>query len=594
MSITNETLQQHLKDPAVFCCRRQKGLVISAADLEDPTLLDELAASGILELTAEGLTIEQVVGRTLQRDVDALTSITADMLDGVNEPAVEAAPAEKAATSGKTPVAAKKTEREMCATMSDKTIHIEIERLENLKNLSLDIPVSALGGAEGACEAAAPVAEPKINKTLKRKHFKVNDAVVGDKFSFENGVLTLDGNVIEEAMKANSLVKSLTMDVIRPSERHIYTETIMDVVPIATKVEGELGNGLTHIMDGVVFMLTGVDEDGVQVHEFGSSEGWLDEHMVNEYRAGNADADEIIIRVHAVVQRGTGMERRGPVAAHTCQDVIIQKVRNILKTTKEPVVAEDDFTEVRNTGKPRVVLVKEIMGQGAMHDNVIYPDEPAGVEGGRMNVDLGNVPVIMTPNVVIDGGIHALCCIGPGSKEMTRHYFREPIMHRLIHDEELELAAVIFVGSPQVTSEKFYVSKLLGTMVECLDVDGAIVTTEGDGNNHIDFASHIEEIGKRGIPVVGVTWSAYMGQLVVGNKYMDAMVETNHHSGGVEVPFVSYNNITDAEAKRAILMLKTKMMGIEIGKTPFGNLWKWEPSHGVQTSNQELADPLYD
>lgn len=590
MSITKETLQEHLKDPAVFCCRRQAGLVIGAADLEDPTLLEELAQTGVLEMTDNGLTIEQVIGRTLQRDVDALTSITADMLDGVNKPA---GPEKKPAAAAPAAAETKKTESVRYTDMSDKTIHVEIERLENLKNLSLDIPVTTLAGTGTIVEAVAPAAEPKINKTLIRKHFAVKDAVIGDKFSFENGVLTLDGGVIEEAMSANSLVKSLTMDVIRPNERHIYTETIMDVCPIATKVEGELGNGVTHILDGVVFMLTGVDEDGVQVHEFGSSEGWLDEHMVNEYRAGNADADEIIIRVHAVVQKGTGMERRGPVAAHTCEDVIIQKVRNILKTTKEPIVAEDDFTEIRNTGKPRVVLVKEIMGQGAMHDNVIYPDEPAGVAGGRMNVDLGNVPVIMTPNVVIDGGIHALCCIGPGSKEMTRHYFREPIMHRLINDDELELAAVIFVGSPQVTSEKFYVSKLLGTMVECLDVDGAIVTTEGDGNNHIDFASHIEEIGKRGIPVVGVTWSAYMGQLVVGNKYMDAMIETNKHPGGVEVPYVSYNNITDDDAKRAILMLKTKMMGIQIGKTPFGNLWKWDPSHEVQSSNQEIADPVY-
>ena len=35
MSITKETLEQHLKDPAIFCCRREKGTVIGAADLED-------------------------------------------------------------------------------------------------------------------------------------------------------------------------------------------------------------------------------------------------------------------------------------------------------------------------------------------------------------------------------------------------------------------------------------------------------------------------------------------------------------------------------------------------------------------------------
>ena len=42
MSITQETLQKHLKDPAIFCCRREKGLVIGAADLEDPGLFDDM------------------------------------------------------------------------------------------------------------------------------------------------------------------------------------------------------------------------------------------------------------------------------------------------------------------------------------------------------------------------------------------------------------------------------------------------------------------------------------------------------------------------------------------------------------------------
>lgn len=32
MSITKDTLQKHLTDPAVFCCRRAKGTVIGADD----------------------------------------------------------------------------------------------------------------------------------------------------------------------------------------------------------------------------------------------------------------------------------------------------------------------------------------------------------------------------------------------------------------------------------------------------------------------------------------------------------------------------------------------------------------------------------
>src|SRR5690606_23120344 len=93
---------------------------------------------------------------------------------------------------------------------------------------------------------------------------------------------------------------------------------------------------------------------------------------------------------------------------------------------------------------------------------------------------------------------------------------------------------VVFVGSPQANSEKFYVSKRLGMMIEAMDIDGAIVTTEGFGNNHIDFASHIEEIGKRGVEVVGVSYSAVQGALVVGNKYMNHMIDNNKSMQGIE------------------------------------------------------------
>jgi D-proline reductase (dithiol) PrdA len=288
--------------------------------------------------------------------------------------------------------------------------------------------------------------------------------------------------------------------------------------------------------------------------------------------------------VHAVIQRGTGMERRGPFAAHSAEDVMIQEVRDVIKLTKEPAKREEICVDVRKTGRPRVVLVKEIMGQGAMHDNVLCPAEPAGIHGGQKNVDLGNVPVMMTPNQVRDGSIHALTCIGPATKEMTRHYFREPLVEALAKDDELDLVGVIFVGSPQVNDEKMYVSERLGTLVETLDVSGAIVTTEGFGNNHIDFASHIEQIGRRGIPAVGVSFCAYQGQLVVGNEYMDAMIEVNKDAKGFENEIAGCSTITEDDANRAVLMLKTKMSGIAIEAADH----KWNQT--VIDKNQKIVN----
>lgn len=586
MSITKETVQAHLKDPAIFCCRREKGLVISEKDLEDPGLFDDMIDSGLLELTDEGLTIEQVLGCTLLRDCEALVPITRDVLDRVNE--VEGAPAAKEAASEE--VAAEKKETTVAPVYTTTSggngmIHIEIDKAENISGLKLDVPVVAgvAGVAPAVGEPGAEVLDghKKVIRTLKKQHIKITDAKIGKETSIKDGVITIDENIVKEALKEDALCKSLKLDVIHPNERHQYTETIMDVCPIATKVEGKLGEGVTKVADGVVFMLTGVDEDGTQVHEFGSSEGMLDEKMFFGH-PGCADEGDIIIRCHAVIERLKGMSRSGPLAAHKCQDVIIQAIRDELKKYDGEVVREELCEDVRRKGKPRVVLVKEIMGQGAMHDNVICPTEPCGIPGGSMNVDCGNVPIMLTPNQVRDGSIHALTCIGPATKEMTRHYIREPLVEGLAADDELDLIGVIFVGSPQVNDEKLWVSERLGSMLEALDVDGCIITTEGFGNNHIDFIQHIGQAGERGIPVVGASFCAYQGQLVVGNKYATAMVEENMDKGGFENDIAGCSCVTKEVAARSIQMLKNQMMGVAVNAAPK----KW--NNDVINSNNKL------
>jgi D-proline reductase (dithiol) PrdA len=620
MSITKETLGKHLTDPAIFCCQRKKGVVIGAEDLEDPSIFDDMVESGLLTLSKDGLTIVQVLGRTLTKDCEALKPIMTEMLDSVNEVSGETCAGKEMTSEGSAGEEITGEARTMKARSGEvydekKTgwinerknssmIHIEIDKLEGLK---LDIPASifknlSVSVTEQPEQMETPVMSRspetpvtpkspetpisnKVIRTLTKKYYKVKEVKLGIGTFFEDGVLTIGESSIGMALKADPLVKELKIDIISPDKRHIHTETIMDICPISTKVEGKLGEGVSHVLDGVVFMLTGVDEDGVQVHEFGSSEGYLDEKMAFG-RPGCADEEDIIIRVHAVLQRGTGMERRGPFAAHSAEDVIIQEVRDAIKLTKEPMEREEVCEDVRRTGRPRVVLVKEIMGQGAMHDNVLCPTEPAGIHGGRKNVDLGNVPVMLTPNQVRDGAIHALTCIGPATKEMTRHYFREPLVEGLAEDTELNLVGVIFIGSPQVNDEKMYVSERLGTLVETLDVAGAIVTTEGFGNNHIDFASHIEQIGMRGIPAVGVSFCAYQGQLVVGNKYMDAMIEINKDQQGFENEIAGCSSITKADADRAILMLKTRMSGIPIEAADH----KWNAE--VIERNQKIVDEV--
>ena len=175
-------------------------------------------------------------------------------------------------------------------------------------------------------------------------------------------------------------------------------------------------------------------------------------------------------------------------------------------------------------------------------------------------MDLGNVPVFLRVNEVRDGGIHALTCITPDTKETTRLYFREPIIDLLAHDPQIHFLGVLFVGSPQACTEKFYVSERVGAVVESMNIDGCIVSTEGFGNNHVDFASHIEQIGRQGIPVVGTSFCGIQGALVVGNKYMDTMVDMCVSEDGWETDNLCENQMTPEVAQRCVAMMKNKMM----------------------------------
>ena len=592
MSITAETAKAHAHDPAVLCCRAEAGITIEPANLEDPAIFDDLVDSGLLNLDG-CLTIEEVLGAKLTKTCDSLCPLTNDVLDGVKAPTT---PAEEKAEEVEAPAAPAAPVAPATSTIATAGGTLKIHIGEG-KDINLELPIGALGATgEAVAEvpvaavaatatAEAPVEEEKVVGTLTRRHIKITDVQRGPETKIEGTTLYIREGIEAEVIADQELVKDFHLEIITPDKYHTYSETIMDVQPVATK-EGDaiLGEGATRVLDGVVMMLTGTDEGGVQIGEFGSSEGYLDENIMWG-RPGCPDKGEIFIKGNIVVQEKTNMERRGPMAAHTAFDIITQEIREVMKELDDSFIVEDEeLKSIRRPGKKKVVIVKEIMGQGAMHDNFILPVEPVGILGARANVDLGNVPVCVSPLEVLDGCIHALTCIGPASKEMSRHYWREPLVLEALHDEEVDLCGVVFVGSPQINAEKYYVSRRVGHTVEMMDVDGAFVTTEGFGNNHIDFASHIEQIGMRGIPVVGLSFCAVQGALVVGNKYMQYMVDNNKSESGIENEVLGCNTLCPEEGVRALAMLKAAMAGEEVKAAER----KWNPN--VKATNVELIE----
>ncbi|MFR9296317.1 MAG: D-proline reductase (dithiol) proprotein PrdA [Aedoeadaptatus pacaensis] len=589
MSITKETAMQHKNDPAVTCCRFEAGEVIEPSILEDPAIFPDLEDTGLLEITDETLTIGEVLGGKLKATVDSLTPLTKDLVEDLPVQGAEEAEAEEEVAA---PVAAAAPVAQAAPAVGGMAT-IKIAKGENIE-VSFPViagagqaPAQAAGVAQ-AVAAGAPVAadefvegETHEIRHLRKDYYKIEKVERGPETKIEGTTLYIREGIEQEVIDSQELVKDFSIDIITPDRYDEYSETIMDVQPIATKESGELGTGVTRVLDGVIMMLTGTDEGGVQIGEFGSSEGEMDRNILFN-RPGSPDEGEIFIKCQVTIQAKTNMERRGPMSAHHAADHLNEEIREVLKEIEATPVRSEEFSHVRKDGRKKVLLIKEIMGQGAMHDNLLLPIEPCGWMGGHPNVDLGNLPIMLSPLEGLDGGIHALTCIGPASKEMSRHYFREPLVLEALADDEIDVVGVLLVGSPQANTEKFYVSKRLGMTVEAINPDGVVITTEGFGNNHIDFGSHHEQVGMRGIPVVGMSFCAVQGALVTGNEYMVAMVDNNKSRQGIENEILENNTLCQEDAIRALAMLKNLMAGEEV-KAPER---KWNPN--VKLNNVDL------
>lgn len=149
--------------------------------------------------------------------------------------------------------------------------------------------------------------------------------------------------------------------------------------------------------------------------------------------------------------------------------------------------------------------------------------------------------------------------IGPSTKETTLHHFRDPLLDVLDKDTDIDLLGVMLVGTPQSNSDKHFVGTRAAQWAEAMRAEGAIVSVDGWGNSHVDYANTLEEIGSRGIPVVGLSFIGTQAKFVVTNRYMDTIVDLNKSAQGIETEVVGENTADSLDARKAVALLKLKM-----------------------------------
>ena len=79
-----------------------------------------------------------------------------------------------------------------------------------------------------------------------------------------DGHMTVSKEMIDQLVAQDDCIEKIDIQIIKPGDHDRWTNTIMDIIPISTKVLGKLGEGITHTITGVYVMLTGVDVNGKQ------------------------------------------------------------------------------------------------------------------------------------------------------------------------------------------------------------------------------------------------------------------------------------------------------------------------------------------
>lgn len=249
------------------------------------------------------------------------------------------------------------------------------------------------------------------NRTLRkltRKVFQIKEVKFGEKTSISQGILTLRKGIEESIVAFEPKIKDIKVSIVLPGEHDFFVNSNLDYSPIACKARGELGEGVTHLLSGVVVMLTGVEENsGFQPSNIGSSEGILKERVVLE-QAGTPGLTDILLHVDILFEEWQGRTAEGIMAGHRAADLIVQEIRREMQVLDHLPYTREEYSDVAKPGKRKAILVKIVSGLGNMYDTAVFPYEPGGFMGAHNMMDSRNVPYVITPNQCRDGVIHSL------------------------------------------------------------------------------------------------------------------------------------------------------------------------------------------
>ncbi|MBU3192251.1 D-proline reductase (dithiol) proprotein PrdA, partial [Clostridium bowmanii] len=216
MSMSDEHAAEFKNEVAVVCCRTESGTIITAANLEDPTIFPDLVDSGLLTIPENCLKIGQVIGAKLTKTIDSLVPLTPEIVEGVIAIAEDAKVADSVDSTPEAPNMVEGVVEEtpvMSSVMNGGILKIKISEG---KGIDIEIPLNSFNQStaqavetvktattgmavakEAAKENNTPEVkfEDKVVRELVKKHFKIEEVKFGPETKIEGTVLYIRENI---------------------------------------------------------------------------------------------------------------------------------------------------------------------------------------------------------------------------------------------------------------------------------------------------------------------------------------------------------------------------------------------------------------
>ena len=149
--------------------------------------------------------------------------------------------------------------------------------------------------------------------------------------------------------------------------------------------------------------------------------------------------------------------------------------------------------------------------------------------------------------------------IGPSTKETSKHYFQDPLIDVFANDPEIDFRGVVVVGTPQDNRMKHLVGQRAAVWLKAMACDGAVISADGWGNSDVDFANTMEQVGDRGISIIGIKFIGKQAKFVGENKYTKQVLDMNKSVAGTETEIVGENAVDRIDAIKALAAIKLVM-----------------------------------